>query len=145
MEANNNNYFIIRLFIKKRYDTDISIQFAPRCTSVLVYTNNEGSIKARVPSGFPARRATRRKPTRRSRHSRTKEGSFESTSTIINPSGENRDVSTFGARIVHDTDDLLARKIRAEYEKQSSVVFSLTTRVEEVLPRNSYRSSKRPG
>ena len=31
---------------------DISIQFAPRCTSVLVYTNNEGSIKARVPSGF---------------------------------------------------------------------------------------------
>ena len=105
---------------------DISIQFAPRCTSVLVYTNNEGSIKARVPSGFPAV-VVRREENQPDEvvSPETKEGSFESTSTIINPSGENRDVSTFGARIVHDTDDLLARKIRAEYEKQSSVVFSL--------------------
>ena len=33
---------------------DISIHFAPRVTNVQVYTNNEGSINARVPSGFPA-------------------------------------------------------------------------------------------
>ena len=102
---------------------DISIQFAPRCTSVLVYTNNEGSIKARVPSlPFIVVRREENQPDEVV-IPETKEGSFESTSTIISPSGENRDVSTFGARIVHDTDDLLARKIRAEYEKQSSVVF----------------------
>ena len=79
----------------------------------------------------PSSRFDEKKTNQAKSLSLSKEGSFESTSTIISPSGENRDVSTFGARIVHDTDDLLARKIRAEYEKQSSVVFSLGERERE--------------
>ena len=115
---------------------DISIHFAPRVTNVQVYTNNEGSINARVPSGFPAFVLRREEnqpdevivPDTNKEANRRSFKSFGETTTKEELSQEDKNtkaVSSFGARIVHDTDDVLARKMRAEYESKSSVVFSL--------------------
>ena len=115
---------------------DISIHFAPRVTNVQVYTNNEGSINARVPSGFPAFVLRREEnqpdevivPDTNKETNRRSFKSFGETTTTKELSQEDKNtkaVSSFGARIVHDTDDVLARKMRAEYESKSSVVFSL--------------------
>ena len=115
---------------------DISIHFAPRVTNVQVYTNNEGSINARVPSGFPAFVLRREEnqpdevivPDTNKEANRRSFKSFGETTTTKELSQEDKNtkaVSSFGARIVHDTDDVLARKMRAEYESKSSVVFSL--------------------
>jgi hypothetical protein len=116
---------------------DISIHFAPRVTNVQVYTNNEGSINARVPSGFPAfvLRREENQPdevivpeTNKKEANRRSFKSFGETTTTKELSQDDKNtkaVSSFGARIVHDTDDVLARKMRAEYESKSSVVFSL--------------------
>jgi len=113
---------------------DISIHFAPRVTNVQVYTNNEGSINARVPSGFPAfvLRREENQPDEVIVPETNKEAnrsfkSFGETTTkeLSQEDKNNKAVSAFGARIVHDTDDVLARKMRAEYESKSSVVFSL--------------------
>jgi hypothetical protein len=107
---------------------DISIQFAPRVTNIHVYTNNTGSIDARVPSGFPALvvRREENQPDEIIVPAKTKK---EDGSSFGETSGEgdekSKDVSTLGARIVHDVDDSLARKIRAEYESKSNVIFSL--------------------
>ena len=115
---------------------DISIHFAPRVTNVQVYTNNEGSINARVPSGFPAFVLRREEnqpdevivPETNKKEANRSFKSFGETTTTKELSQEDentKSVSSFGARIVHDTDDVLARKMRAEYESKSSVVFSL--------------------
>ncbi|CAL6382012.1 unnamed protein product [Bathycoccus prasinos] len=115
---------------------DISIHFAPRVTNVQVYTNNEGSINARVPSGFPAFVLRREEnqpdevivPETNKKEANRSFKSFGETTTTRELSQDDKNtkaVSAFGARIVHDTDDVLARKMRAEYESKSSVVFSL--------------------
>lgn len=115
---------------------DISIHFAPRVTNVQVYTNNEGSINARVPSGFPAFVLRREEnqpdevivPETNKKEANRSFKSFGETTTTRELSQEDKNtkaVSAFGARIVHDADDVLARKMRAEYESKSSVVFSL--------------------
>ncbi len=115
---------------------DISIHFAPRVTNVQLYTNNEGSINARVPSGFPAFVLRREEnqpdevivPETNKKEANRSFKSFGETTTTRELSQEDKntkDVSAFGARIVHDADDVLARKMRAEYESKSSVVFSL--------------------
>jgi len=124
-ENENENDDIKNDTSSSRRKGDISLHFAPLVTKINAYTNSGGSIKCKIPRDFPAT-VIRREINREDEiivpeNTASKE---EELSTTNETRKKNSFSSLGGARIVHDRQDQIARKLLSELERSNEVVLS---------------------
>jgi len=124
-ETENENDDIKNDTSSSRRKGDISLHFAPLVTKINAYTNSGGSIKCKIPRDFPAT-VIRREINREDEiivpeNTASKE---EELSTTNETRKKNSFSSLGGARIVHDRQDQIARKLLSELERSNEVVLS---------------------